>query len=52
MMGAAMLAVYNLGPQGLLAALIAAPVYVAALWLLGAFGAEERALVRRVLGRA
>lgn len=52
MMGAAMLAVDKLGPQGLLAAIIAAPVYVAALWLLGAFGAEERALVRRVLGRA
>ena len=51
-MGAAMLLVYNLGPQGLLAAVVAAPVYLAALWALGAFGAEERALVRRVLGRA
>lgn len=52
LMGAAMLAVYTVGPPGLLAALVAAPVYVAALWALGAFGADERALVRRVLGRA
>ena len=50
-MGAAMLAVYNLGPQGLLATALAAPVYLAALWVLGAFGTEERALLRRVLGR-
>lgn len=52
LMGAAMLAVYTVGPPGLLAALVATPVYVAALWALGAFGADERALVRRVLGRA
>jgi len=51
LMGTAMLAVYHLGPQGLLAAVIAPPVYLAALWALGAFGAEERALMRRVLGR-
>jgi O-antigen/teichoic acid export membrane protein len=54
-MGAAMLAVHSLDPQAqllaLAAALAAPPVYLAALWLLGAFGAEERALVRRVLGR-
>lgn len=49
LMGAAMLLAYPLG--WLAAAVIAAPVYVAALWLLGAFGAEERALARRVLGR-
>lgn len=36
----------------LLAMLVAAPVYAAALWLLGAFGTEERALVRRILGRS
>lgn len=51
LMGAAMLAVYRLGPPGLLAAVIAPPVYGAGLWALGAYGAEERALVRRVLGR-
>jgi O-antigen/teichoic acid export membrane protein len=33
------------------AALVALPVYGGALWLLGAFGAEERAFARRVLGR-
>jgi hypothetical protein len=44
-----MLAAYPAG--WLLAALLAPPVYLAALWLLGAFGAEERALARRVLGR-
>jgi O-antigen/teichoic acid export membrane protein len=38
-----------LGP--LLAILIAPPVYGLALWGLGAFGSEERALVMRVLGR-
>jgi O-antigen/teichoic acid export membrane protein len=48
-MGGAMLAVGVAGP--LAAAAIAPPAYAAALWLLGAFGAEERALVRRVLGR-
>jgi O-antigen/teichoic acid export membrane protein len=34
-----------------LAILIAPPAYGAALWALGAFGVEERALARRVLGR-
>ncbi|NJK82175.1 MAG: flippase [Chloroflexaceae bacterium] len=50
LMGAAMLAMAPLG--WLVAALLAAPIYGAALWLLGAFGAEEMALARRVLGRA
>ena len=54
-MGAAMLAIHGLDPQApllaLAAALAAPPVYLAGLWLLGAFGAEERALMRRVLGR-
>lgn len=55
-MGAALLAVLTLG-QGLgwgaplLAALVAPPVYAGALWALGALGAEERALARRVLRR-
>jgi len=35
----------------LVAGLIAAPVYGVALWLLGAFGAEERALALRIFGR-
>ncbi len=52
LMGAAMLGVYNLGPAGLLAAIVAAPVYLGVLAGLGAFGAEERALLRRALGRA
>jgi hypothetical protein len=55
LMGAVMLAVRGFDPGApllLLAALVAAPpIYLAALWLLGAFGAEERALMRRVLGR-
>jgi O-antigen/teichoic acid export membrane protein len=56
LMGAAMLAIGSLGGdtawlRATLAVLIGAPVYIAALWLLGAFGAEERALVRRALGR-
>jgi O-antigen/teichoic acid export membrane protein len=50
LMGAAMLLVYPAG--WLLAALVAPPIYLAGLWLLGAFGAEERALARRVLGRS
>lgn len=50
LMGAAMLVALPLG--WLAAALLAAPVYAAALWLLGAFGVEERALARRVLGRS
>jgi O-antigen/teichoic acid export membrane protein len=55
LMGAAMLAIRRFDPQAPLLALAAAvaapPVYLAALWLLGAFGVEERALMRRVLGR-
>jgi O-antigen/teichoic acid export membrane protein len=49
-MGAVMLLAYPAG--WLVAALVAPPVYLAGLWLLGAFGAEERALARRVLGRS
>lgn len=49
-MGAAMLVVRQAG--WLAAAACAAPIYLAALWLMGAFGAEERALARRVLGRS
>lgn len=49
LMATAMLTAYRAG--WLAAALAAVPVYGAALWLLGAFGAEERALARRVLGR-
>lgn len=48
-MGAALLLAGGWG--WLVAALIAAPVYTVALWLLGAFGAEERALALRILGR-
>lgn len=48
-MGAALLLAGGWG--WLVAALIAAPVYAVALWLLGAFGAEERALALRILGR-
>jgi O-antigen/teichoic acid export membrane protein len=48
-MGAAMLAADRAGP--LLAAVVAPIVYAVALWTLGAFGADERALLRRVLGR-
>jgi O-antigen/teichoic acid export membrane protein len=55
LMGAALLAIRSFAPQVpllALAALVAAlPVYLAALWLLGTFGVEERALMRRVLGR-
>jgi O-antigen/teichoic acid export membrane protein len=54
-MGVAILAIRHYDPDlpllALAAAMAAPPVYLAALWLLGAFGAEERALVRRVLGR-
>ena len=54
-MGAAMLAIRSFDPQlpllALAAAVAAPPVYLAALWLLGAFGVEERALMRRVIGR-
>ncbi len=54
LMGAAMGSVLLVtGTWGwLLAALVALPTYTLALWLLGAFGAEERALALRVLGRA
>jgi O-antigen/teichoic acid export membrane protein len=55
-MGAAMLAIRSFDPElqllALAAVVAAPPVYLAALWLLGAFGVEERALMRRVLGRA
>jgi O-antigen/teichoic acid export membrane protein len=55
LMGAVMLAIrgFDAGASVLMlaAAVIAPPVYLVALWLLGAFGAEERALMRRVLGR-
>jgi O-antigen/teichoic acid export membrane protein len=55
LMGAAMLAIRSFDPQlpllVLAAAVAAPPVYLAALWLLGAFGVEERALMRRILGR-
>ena len=50
-MGAAMLMARQ-AAGWIAAALVAPPVYVAGLWLLGAFGAEERALARRVLGRS
>lgn len=49
LMGTAMLAVYPLGWY--VAAALAPAAYLLALWLLGAFGAEERALARRVLGK-
>jgi len=56
LMGAAMLAIRSFDPQmpllALLAVVVALPVYLVALWLLGTFGVEERALLRRVLGRA
>ena len=55
LMGAAMLAIRSFDPQmpllALLAVVVALPVYLVALWLLGTFGVEERALLRRVLGR-
>lgn len=51
LMGAAMYLVSSLAGW-MASALIAAPLYGALLWLLGAFGVEERALVRRVFGRA
>lgn len=53
-MGAAMLGVMQVvNPFGWVAAgLVAAPVYGAVLWGLGAFGAEERALALRIIGRA
>lgn len=49
LMGAVMLALQQF--SWLAAAAVAPPVYIAGLWLLGAFGAEERALARRVLGK-
>jgi len=53
-MGLAMLLVYPLGGDfGWLVATVVAPLaYGIALWVVGAFGPEERALVRRVLGRS
>ena len=50
LMAAAMLLAVPLGWP--VAALAGAAAYLAALWLLGAFGADERALARRVLGRS
>jgi hypothetical protein len=39
-------------PIGTIAAILAAPpAYALALWLLGGIGAEERALVKRIMGR-
>lgn len=54
-MGVAMAGVRWLAPGlwgAVIAALVAVPVYGGALWLLGAFGAEERALALRIIGRA
>ncbi|MDQ2997419.1 MAG: polysaccharide biosynthesis C-terminal domain-containing protein, partial [Chloroflexota bacterium] len=55
LMGAAMLAIRSFDSHllwlALVAVIVALPVYLAALWLLGTFGVEERALMRRVLGR-
>lgn len=58
LMGGTILAVYaalhtSLGWVGasIGAGLVAVPVYIGAISILGAFGAEERALARRVLGR-
>lgn len=53
LMGAAMFGCLQLGGWlgPLLAIIVAAPVYGLGLWLLGAFGAEERALVLRIIGR-
>jgi O-antigen/teichoic acid export membrane protein len=56
LMGAALLTIRGFTPQvstamALASAVVGLPVYAAGLWLLGGFGAEERALVRRVLGR-
>jgi O-antigen/teichoic acid export membrane protein len=55
LMGAAMLAIRSFDSRmpllALAAVVVALPVYLAALWLLGTFGVEERALMRRVLGR-
>jgi O-antigen/teichoic acid export membrane protein len=50
-MGAVMLAILKALPAAWLAALLAPPVYLAALWALGAIGAEERALARRMFER-
>ncbi|NTU85114.1 MAG: oligosaccharide flippase family protein [Chloroflexales bacterium] len=54
-MGAAMIGLKALAPDwpGSVAAALTAPlVYGGALWALGGFGAEERALALRILGRA
>lgn len=53
-MGAAMLGLKLLipgWPGALLAALVAAPIYAAALWAIGGVGPEERALALRIMGR-
>lgn len=49
-MGAAVWPVLALSPR--LAIAVAAPVYLAALWALGAFGPEERAMMRRMFRRS
>ncbi len=49
-MGAAMVVAGQAGWGAAVA--VAGPVYVGELWLFGAFGPDERALLRRVLGRA
>ncbi|MCG8352337.1 MAG: flippase [Chloroflexales bacterium] len=54
-MGLAMLVVFVFVPRpwaSLVMALVSVPVYGVALWLLGAFGTEERALAMRIIGRA
>lgn len=50
-MGMAMLLVHPIGGW-LMAGLVAPPTYAGVFWLVGGIGPEERALVRRVLGRA
>ena len=50
-MGAALLLLLPLGLGWFAAACLTLPVYAVAIWLLGAVGPEERALLRRALGR-
>lgn len=50
LMGGGMLLMQQAG--WLAAALVAVPLYALALWLLGVFGAEEREIMRRIIGRA
>ena len=49
-MGASMWVTLPFSPGAAIA--VGIPVYFAALWALGAFGPEERALMRRMLGRS